>query len=497
MKGTHSLPKGALLSGSAKILGKVIGFVSTLILARLLTPADFGLIAAVSVVLYLFDVLGNAATEQYIMQIQRLRANDLTTAWTINLLLKSMLALLLAVLSPWVAAILNKPEITLAIAVSALVLPLTALKSRSLLQLKRQIRYEGLFWLALVEKLAAFATVLIGALVLKSYWAFIFADLVSSVVAVAFSYLWFGKGPRFTLACWRQQLRFSSWMMGKNLIGYLRSQIDTVLVSRYFSASILGQYHLSRDLAMMPGHYILSPAVEPVLSSLRNSVDRRHDQFRQVSAILVLTFLLTLPLAFFFGSFGSEVARVVLGVQWKMAGPLLGILAWLLVYWGCVYVIELPLIASGRVRALFWFDALSLAVVSLTLYVALKYNAGINEFALYRVAAGVMTTILLIAYVYHRHLAFAIEVLGWGLVIGLSAFLSANLSEACLNLLEFSAQTEDLAETTIQLSVASVVYALSYLGLIILVFSLDKKTSTGAEIRGWAIQLVEHYGKQA
>ena len=93
------LSKGALLSAGAKLLSKFIGLISTLILARLLTPSDFGIIAAISIVLYFFDVFANVATEQYIMQKKRLRISELNTAWSINVVLKSLICLILICLS--------------------------------------------------------------------------------------------------------------------------------------------------------------------------------------------------------------------------------------------------------------------------------------------------------------------------------------------------------------------------------------------------------------
>ena len=235
------LSKGALLSAGAKLLSKFIGLISTLILARLLTPSDFGIIAAISIVLYFFDVFANVATEQYIMQKKRLRISELNTAWSINVVLKSLICLILICLSGLVASVLNKPEITTGLLVVSFVLPLNALKSSSLLQQKRMVRYQGIFALGVTEKLIAFVVVISSAILFKSFWSFIIADLVSTAAGVLLSYSWFKKSPRFTFVDWRQQLSFSSWMLGKNMVGYLRSQADTFFVSRLFSVNSLGQ----------------------------------------------------------------------------------------------------------------------------------------------------------------------------------------------------------------------------------------------------------------
>lgn len=422
------LSKGAVLSASAKLLSKGIGLISTLILARLLTPSDFGVIAAISIALYFFDVLGNVATEQYIMQKRRLRLEELETAWSVNVVIKCVIFLVLVGSSSLIANFLNKPEITAGLVVVSFILPLNALKSPSLLQQKRMVRYQGLFALSITEKLVAFVTVIAIAVTLKSYWAFIIADLVSSLSGVVLSYVWFKKRPRFRLSAWRSQVAFSSWMLGKNVVGYLRSQVDTVFVSRYFAADTLGQYHLSRELAMMPGHYFLAPALEPVLSALRHTVSIRDYFYQQVSSAVVITLLISIPIAAFLSVFAEPIALLLLGEQWSMAGHVLSVLAWLVVYWGVVYVLEITLIAQGKLKTLFAFDLFTLFTIMMVLGIALASAADITNVALYRVLTGVATTLLVLLVIYRSHLILAANVFMWALLISAIALLSANLT---------------------------------------------------------------------
>jgi lipopolysaccharide exporter len=58
--------------------------------------------------------------------------------------------------------------------------------------------------------------------------------------------------------------------MGKSIVGYLRSQIDTVFVAKFFNAGQLGNYHMARDVAMLPGHYLLGPAIESLLADFKD-----------------------------------------------------------------------------------------------------------------------------------------------------------------------------------------------------------------------------------
>tara|TARA_A200000159_G_C7338911_1_gene346334 strand:- start:29416 stop:30891 length:1476 start_codon:yes stop_codon:yes gene_type:complete len=476
-----ALSKGAFLSASAKLLSKVIGLISTLILARLLTPSDFGVIAAVSIALYFFDVLGNVATEQYIMQKHRLRSCDLDTAWTINLLLKCFIFVLLAGTSGLIAEFLNKPEIASGLMVVSLILPLNALKSPSLLQQKRMVRYGGIFALSVAEKLIAFATVISAALLLKSFWAFIIADVSACFAGVILSYLWFRKRPRFRVSAWRQQFTFSSWMLGKNLVGYLRSQADTIFVSRYFASDTLGQYHLSRELAMMPGHYLLAPALEPILSALRDTVKIRDYFYQQVSTALIITLMITLPIAVFISVFSEPIALTLLGNQWSTAGSLLRILGWLVVYWGVVYVLEITLIAQGNVKELFVFDMLTLICILSVLGYAFMTSADIASVAFYRVIAGVGTTFLLLVIMFHRHLLVTVGVFMWALLIAGIAGLSAWIV-TFVNHMFVTGNNATLYENIFVLGGAGICFSLLFITAIGGVLMLLKNTKTATQI---------------
>ena len=85
---------------------------------------------------------------------------------------------------------------------------------------------------------------------------------------------------------------------------------------------------------MMPGHYFLAPAIEPILSALRETVHIRDYFFQQIATALVITFFVTIPIAMFLSAFAQPITLLLLGEQWDMAGLLLSCLAWLVVYWG-------------------------------------------------------------------------------------------------------------------------------------------------------------------
>lgn len=167
MSYANSVVNSAFFSVAAKLLGKTLGLISIFIVARILAPEDFGFIAIVSMTLYLFDILSHAASEQYITQKNVVSRSDLHTAWSLNLLLKVVIALGIVVTAPLIARLFDAVHLTDAISVSAIILPLQALKSHKIMLLKRQLRFKPLFWLSLLERLFALPVLITLALVLR------------------------------------------------------------------------------------------------------------------------------------------------------------------------------------------------------------------------------------------------------------------------------------------------------------------------------------------
>lgn len=315
-------------------------------------------------------------------------------------MLKVLVALVLIASATEVAAFFDKPQLSSAIMFSAIILPLQALKSHKLMLLKRQLRFKPLFWLSFLERVFALPVLITLALILKNYWAFLMTDVL---VAVFGSLLSFGllRGlPRFTLKHARQQWQFSQWMLGKHLLGYARSQIDTLIVAKNFSAGMLGNYHMARDLAMMPAHYLLSPAIEPLLAVFKNDRTNKPELLNNVAFSLLVVFSISLPILTIFVFYSKPIVYVILGEKWMIAAQLLPVLAILFFYWCIVQVLDAALIALDKVRFLFMFDMLSLGVVTAALLGGLYYGVSLVELAWCRALAGLLTAFTLLIWLF-------------------------------------------------------------------------------------------------
>ncbi|MDO6566335.1 oligosaccharide flippase family protein [Alteromonas sp. 1_MG-2023] len=434
---TSKIVNSAMFAASAKIISKVLGLFSTMVLARLLAPEQFGLIAIVSIALYFFDILSHTASEQYIIQKSSVTKKELGTAWTANLVLKSLICVLIVLSAPWVALFFERPVLTNAIRVSALILPLQALKSPIYILLKRQLKFAPLFWSSLAERLFAVPLLIGLAIILQSYWAFIITDIVAGVLAVGISYFIAKRRPVFTVSGLAVQWTFSKWMLAKSIVGYARSQIDTVVVSKAFSAAMLGNYHMARELAMMPAHFILGPAIDPLLSAFKNDKNNKAELLNNVAFTLIVVFLISIPLCAYLWAFSPEIVLVLLGKNWSEAGALLSILSFLFLYWSMLHVVETALIAQSKVRLIFYFDLFSLCFIAGSLIVGVNYSLNIYELAWIRVVTGLLGSLILLVKLFEGYLKQLVSVVWifllivivsyiWGVLVSYQATCFAN-----------------------------------------------------------------------
>ncbi|WP_152206347.1 oligosaccharide flippase family protein [Marinobacter changyiensis] len=394
-----------VLSSSANMLiirltQRSLGLISTLVLARLLTPADFGLVAIVAIVVQFFDIVATSGSTQYIIQKADLHDDDLNTAWTIDLLMKGGLQLILIAAAPTVADYYDKPELQMALWIASCSLPISALLNPGLTLLKKQLDYRRILRLSIIQKLLSFTVVMTVVLIEPSFWALIIGDLVSSAAFTLGSYLIHQFRPRLSLSQIRTQWNFSQWMLLKSVFGYTRSHIDTLLVSRSFGVAEVGKYHMVKHLTSIPATDIISPAIEPLLSAFSLSKKHQPDALpQQVRIALLVILFLIMPLCVFIWHYPAPIIDTLLGSQWTSAYGVLSALSLLLFAFSLNQLFESYCISQGRVKQVFGYDVASMICVVGVLF--FFPGDSLNEFALHRGLLGAATALGFFLYINH------------------------------------------------------------------------------------------------
>ena len=372
----------------ARSVQRGLGLISVVVLARLLSPEDFAVVAISALVLFFCEALSTSGSEPYLIRKEQVSDVDASSAWTLDMALKGTVFLLLNASVPAIGQLYDDPRLVPVLHVVSCVLLLNAVRSPGLILLKRELHYSGIIKLLVVQKFLAFGVTVAVAIWLRSYWALVIGDLVAALVMTVGSYLAHPFRPRFTRRAWKEQWWFSRWLLVKENVGYTKAQMDIFFVTKLFSDEAVGAYFLTRSLSVVPSDDVIGPAVEPLLVPLSQSRDNLAVFRQQLRKILVAIAMLAIPLAAFMFTQPEPLIDFMFGPQWTVAYALLPPLTLVFLSMAFSQVLSQVFMALGRVRTLLTFETGSM----LTLLAVFLMVSGtdIETFAYYRALLAVV-----------------------------------------------------------------------------------------------------------
>ncbi|UCE86685.1 MAG: lipopolysaccharide biosynthesis protein [Deltaproteobacteria bacterium] len=326
--GARCIRSGAV-TGGAQLVRLALVLTGTIALARQLAPADFGLVAMASALLGLLAVARELGLSLATVQRDRIRAEQVSALFWVNLAFGLALAAVTAALAPLVAwfygdARLNGVVFALA---AAFAVGGAAVQHRALLQ--RGMRFGALAAVDLVALAVSTALAIAAASLGAGYWALVVLPVAQTTTASAL--LWracpWRPGPPTRGADVRSLLTFGGHVTGTGLLHQLSRNLDTVLIGWFWGAAPLGLYTKAYQLALMPIRNIQAPLASvaiPVLSRLQRDPERfRHFYLKS----LRLVAFAGLPGLAAVAVLSREIVALVLGERWLAASPLLAVLA--------------------------------------------------------------------------------------------------------------------------------------------------------------------------
>ena len=319
------IAKGAAWMMGFKLLDKSVGLVSTLVLARVLTPADFGLVAMATAVVALVGLMGAFGFETALIQRQDSDRSHYDTAWTFNVIFGIGVAVMLLVLAVPAASFYREPRLELMLPALALGAVIGSFGNIGTVAFRKELDFRKEFKFLLAKRLASFAVTVTLALTFRSFWALIAGMVTGTLMAVFISYVLHPYRPRFSLAARGDLMHFSKWLFISNLIQFLHSRSTDFILGRTVGSHGLGIYNIANEIAAMPSTELIAPlnrAVYPAYARLANAPEKLLERFLEVFGIICL---LAFPIAVGLYCVSNLVVRVLLGPQWQDAVPIMQI----------------------------------------------------------------------------------------------------------------------------------------------------------------------------
>jgi PST family polysaccharide transporter len=317
------IKRRAVKGSAATILSQSLSFLiqvaGTMVLARILSPADFGLVAMVTTFSLLFQNFGMSGFTEAIIHADDLRQEQLSVLFWINAALCVLLTLLFAAAGPALAWFYREPRLALAAAAISLSIVSSGLSTFHLALLKRKMQFGASSSILAWSKLASVAVTIVLAWQGFGYWA-----LVVNVVSLPFftavlawaSCRWRPDRPSFRSPD-RRLLRYSFYTYGNFVLHYGSRNLDNLLVGKFLGVQPLGFYKKAYDLFALPTSQLISPLANVALAALsRYSDDTDKLERYFFEAVSIIAFV-SMGISLVLTVSAADVILLLLGPAWE------------------------------------------------------------------------------------------------------------------------------------------------------------------------------------
>ena len=359
-----SLRRSAFSAGrwtsASTLFASGLQVLQTVILARILAPGDFGLMAVAAVIVGVLTLVVDLGFTQALIHFDEVPKHHRSTLFWLNMGIACGLMLTLVALGPVFRIWFESPALAEVLHWTAVVFPITAAGQQLRALAARDLRFDLLAVNAVVAALGGLLSAVAGALLGFGVYALVIGLLVNAAMDSLLAWL---RLPRTFRPGWHCQPRearpylcFGGYLVGESLLSALRRNVDVLIGGLVVGPGPVGLYSVPRDLSLR-GASVLNSIVTkvgfPVMARVKEDPARLRHIYLQT---LRMTASINFPLYIALGIFASEVVNLLYGPQWHDAIPFLSILA----AWGLVRSTGNPvgslIYASGQTKRAFWWN---------------------------------------------------------------------------------------------------------------------------------------------
>lgn len=308
------MARGAVWMVLFKMLERGIGLFSMIFLARLLIPADFGVVAIATATIAVLEVFGSFSFDIALIQRPDADSSYYNTAWTFNVIVGLVTSLLVVALAEPAASFYHEPRLRDLLYLLALGPLAGALENIGIVIYRKEMQFQKEFAFLLTKKLLTVILTLILAITLRSYWALAIGILFGRTAGTTLSYLINTYRPWFTLQRRRELMHFSLWSFLNNILRFVSNRIGDFIIAKADNPAALGIYNISYEISTLPTTELVTPINRAVFSAYA----QMNTEELKTGYLLVLDMvaLLTIPAAFGIACTASTFVPLVLGNKW-------------------------------------------------------------------------------------------------------------------------------------------------------------------------------------
>src|SRR3989338_821744 len=300
------------------IIQRSIGIVSFLILARILSPEDFGVMAIILIVQSFLQTATEMGFYPAIIQSEGEFKKYLNPIWTIGILKSTIILILTFLLGPIIADFLNDQHVSTAIRLGGIFSFVLRLSNPEEVSVYRNVEFKNVFIRDTTRELTYIIIAVISALLLKSYWALIIATFCAKSAQTIVSHLQYLFRPKLSFF-WNQLkelFKYSKWIIGQGWLNQIYGAVESFTVARTTGIHDMGLYTKGKNLASIgPGFIssIMNAVSFSAYSRIKDSKEKINDGFKKSLDVL---FFFVVPVGFLLLIAGGKLIIIFLGEKW-------------------------------------------------------------------------------------------------------------------------------------------------------------------------------------
>jgi len=368
-------PKTNLIRGAAWTIGtrwiiKGLGFLNTVIMARLLMPEDYGIVAMGMLVVGLIQTFLDFGPGTALLRKAEVSRDEIDSAWTLGILQGMGAGLLLIISLPLALQYFNEPRLTFVLLALAASVTFISFGNIGQVLARKEFIYTLDFKIATVTKLASVLFTVIGGMMLGDYRALVIGIIAGYTLPVFLSYLWHPYRPRWNTSKIGEIWAITKWLMVARVGEFILRKGDELVAARIGTTPQYGLYNVGSDFGQMPVGEVgpaMIKALLPVLSSLESNIERTNQAvIKTIAAVNTVIW----PIGLGFMAVATQATEIALGSKWLEAVPFISLFALVSVLQTVTSPANTLLILHGHTRSqsqIVWIEFFSFALAALVL----------------------------------------------------------------------------------------------------------------------------------
>ena len=325
---SQKVSKGAAWVTATAVVTRGFYFITAIIMARLLLPSDFGLMAIAMSIITFTQGTTDTGFLSALIQKQDKTEEFLNTAWTIELVRYIILAMVLFFTAPLLSIYFAEPNITPVLRVLSVSVIIQGLRNVGIIFFRKNLQFDKQFVVEVVPLITNIVLVIPLAYILRSVWALVLTTLATSIVTCLVSYAIHPYRPRleFNRQKCKELLGFGKWIFGQSIIGVFLNQAVNMFIGKFYAMTNLGFYDRALTFSstiLQQIDILIWKIAYPLYSQLQSEPERLKKAYLNTAYFL---YFVGLPMAGGLFILSKDFVYIFLRDEWLPIVPLMQIL---------------------------------------------------------------------------------------------------------------------------------------------------------------------------